>query len=182
MADTIYSQLRQNLFTATKSLFPDNKVIIANTNAPEPNGPYVAIRIIRNIQVGTPYTDTLLTAASVMSTTTTHEVLVQFTFCSIDEENLNEAGDMVTFFEQSMETMPTREVFRVNNLSKVRVSPIRNVAYKRENVWTECFNIDVTFMFAVRTYQNMIGIDTVAIEDPLTGDIYTIPPNVDITP
>jgi hypothetical protein len=182
MADTIYSQLRQSIYTATKSLFPDNKVIIANTNAEEPNGPYVAIRLIRNTQLGTAYVDTLLSAAGKMTTTTNHEALVQFTFTSVDETSPNVAGDMVTYFEQTMETSLTREVFRVNNLSKIRISPIRNVAYKRENVWTECFNIDVTFMFAVRTIQDMVGIETVAIEDPITGVVYTIPPNVDITP
>lgn len=181
MADTIFSQLRQNLFTATKTLFPDNKVVFGNTNIEEPDEPYVIIRVIRDTKIGTAKTDTLLNSSGVMTTTTNHEALVQFSFISADEitdaNPYDTAGDMVTFFEQSLETSLTREFFRVNNLAKMRVSPVRNVAYQRETTWANFYNIDVTFLYAIRTEQNMVGIDTVVVEEP-NGDTYTIPPNV----
>jgi hypothetical protein len=181
MADTIQSQLRQSLFTSTKALFPDNKVIFGNTNLGEPDEPYVIIRIIRNTKVGTAYLDTLLNADSIQTTTNHYEALVQFSFVSAepitDENPFDIAADMVSYFEQILDTSSVRENFRVNHLAKLRVSPIRNVAYQRETLWTNFYNIDVTFLYAVRTEQNMIGIDTVVVEE-MNGDTYTIPPNV----
>lgn len=179
MTDTIYSQLRQNLVTATKTIFPSNKVILSNLNGQEPNNPYVAIRIIRDTQTGIASHDTRLSATGKQTTTTNHEVLVQFSFVAV--EDFDAAGDLATHFLQKLETSATREAFRLNHLAKLSATPLRNMTYKRETLWAQQYNVDILFMYAVRTEQAMTPIDTVVMEDLLTGDVYTIPPNVVIS-
>lgn len=173
--DSSYSQLIQSVITATKSIFPDNKVIRGNTNGQEPNNPYVAVRVIRNTPTGLPYNDTNLSAGGIITTRVNYEALVQFSFTSIDEEA---AANLAQTFVQYINTPPTREIFRQNNLGKTSISSIRNVAYKRESVWTQYYNVDVTFVYATITQQEMTPITAVEITEEISGTVSVVPPNV----
>lgn len=173
--DNSYSQLIQSVITATKTMFPDNKVIRGNTNGQEPDNPYIAIRVIRNTPTGLPYNDTNLSSTGVMTTRVNYEALVQFSFTSIDEES---AADLAHHFVQHLNTPATREVFRKNKLGKTLVSSIRNVAYKRESVWTQYYNVDVTFVYATITQQDMTPITAVQVTEEISGTVFVVPPNV----
>ena len=177
--DNSYSQLMQSLITSTKDLFPSTKVIRANENGPEPTGPYISVKVIRDTQSGQASQDSLLSPSLQSTTIANYTALVQFSFTSIDEDA---AGDLAKTFVQYMNTSITREVFRRNKLSKLSVSVIRNVPYVRETVWTQYFNVDVTFSYAVKTTQTTIPIEVVEITDSLSGEVFTVPPDVIITP
>lgn len=173
--DNSYSQLIQSVITATKTMFPNNKVIRGNTNGQEPDNPYIAVRVIRNTPVGLPYNDTNLSATGIMTTRVNYEALVQFSFTSIDEEA---AADLAHHFVQHLNTPVTREVFRKNKLGKTAVSTIRNVAYKRESVWTQYYNVDVTFVYATITQQDMTPITAVQVTEEISGTVFVVPPDV----
>lgn len=173
--DNSYSQLIQSVITATKSVFPDNKVIRGNTNGQEPDNPYIAVRVIRNTQNGLAYNDTQLSSDGYMTTRVNYEALVQFSFTSTDEEA---AADLAHTFVQYINTPATREIFRKNKLGKTTVSSIRNVAYKRESVWTQYYNVDVTFVYATLTRQQMTPITAVEVTEEISGTVFVVPPNV----
>ncbi len=179
MAENSYSQLMTSLVTSTKALFPATTVGRSNQGNIEPNKPYISIKIIRDTQAGSATQDTLLNEDSESRTIATYTAVVQFSFTSIDEDA---AGDLAKTFVQYMNTSLTREVFRANKLSKLSVSVIRNVPYLRESVWTQYFNVDVTFAYSVTTTQVMTPIETVEITDLLSGEVFTVPPDVIITP
>ena len=173
--DNSYSTLMQSLFTSTKTIFPDNKVIKANLSEAEPEDPYVVFRIIREQQLGLGYNDTFLSATNVMTTRVNYEAVVQFSFTSKDE---GAAGSMAKTFVQALNSPLTRETFRKNKLSKVSMSPLRGVPLKRETMWVQSFNIDVTFNYAVVTSDVMTPITVVQIEDEIEGTVFTVPPDV----
>lgn len=170
--DSIHSQLMQSLITSTKSIFPDNKVIRAQQGGKEPTNPYVVIQVIRDEQIGGAYIDTLLSSTNTISTTVMYEALVQFSFISKDSEV---AGNMAKQFNQYMNTPATREVFRVNKLSKKQSSPIRNVASLREGEWVEHYNVDVSFNYASITEQAYQPITSVTFLDEMSGEVTTVP-------
>lgn len=173
--DNSYSQLMQSIFTATKSIFPDNKVIRANQGEAEPQNPYVVYSVIRDTQIGLAYQDTLLSSSNEAITKANYEVLVQFSFISKD---VDASGNMVKTFVQALNSPTIREVFRKNKLSKTDISPIRNVPIKRESTWIQFYNVDVTFTYAVETKQIMTPIEVVEITEEITGTVYTVPPDV----
>lgn len=173
--DSSYSDLMQSIFTATKTLFPDNKVIKANLSGSEPENPYIVFRVIRDEQLGLAYNDTLLNASNVMTTRANYEVLVQFSFVSKDEDI---AGSLVKTFVQALNSPVTREQFRKNKLSKTNISPIRSIPTKRETTWIQYYNVDVTFNYAVVTSNVMVPITVVQIEDEIEGTVFTVPPDV----
>ncbi len=173
--DNSYSQFIQSVVTSTKSMFPDNKVIIGNSNGQEPINPYISLRVIRNTPVGSAYNDTQLSSDGMMSTRVNYEALVQFSFTSTDEEA---AADLAYTFVQYINTPRTREVFRRNNLGKTNISSVRNVAYKRETVWTQYYNVDVTFVYATITRQEMTPITAVELTEEISGTVFVVPPNV----
>lgn len=175
MVDTSYAELMQNLVVATKTLFPDNKVFRGKINGTEPLNPYITINIIRDMQMGLASQATLLNNGKEMEVLTNWEALVQFSFTSIDE---NSAGNLAKMFAVYLNMPTTREVFRQNHLAKVKVSNIRNVSYKRETVWTQYFNIDVTFYYAILTKQEMFPIEVVEMTDLISGEVFTAPPDV----
>lgn len=175
MADTIGSQLFTSLMLSTKSLFPNNKVIRAQTGGAEPQDPYVSLRIIRDRQLGLANIPTLLSNTNQTKIQVNWEALVQFTFTSIDEED---AFDLAKTFVQYLNTPLTREIFRSNKLSWSTVSPIRNVNYVRESVWTQHYNVDVTFYYAATTLQTIVPIEVVEMTDLISGEVYTVPPDV----
>ena len=173
--DSIFSQLMQSLITATKTIFPDNKVIRAQQGGAEPSNPYVSIRVIRDEQVGRNYVDTLLSEDSEITTTVNYETLVQFSFLSKDSDV---AGDMAKQFIQYLNTPVTLRNFRINKLSKISVTPIRNVASLRDGEWVEHYNVDVLFNYASRTVQSFQPIEVVEMLDELSGEVFTVPPEV----
>lgn len=175
MADSSYTKLRESLVTSTKLIFPDNKVIFGNVNGEEPDNPYVVIRIIKDEQTSMAYNDTLLSPTSQMTTTVNYEILAQFSFLSRDT---TAAGDMVKTFVQYLNTPPILEELRKNRLGKKSISQIRNVAIKRETSWIQSYNVDVTFIYAIRTSQTMVPIVTVEVGNDITGEVFTAPPDV----
>jgi len=173
--DSSYSQLMQSVMTATKSIFPDNKVIVANQSENEPDGPYVAFSVIRDTQIGLSYHDTQLSSSNINITRANYEVLIQFSFVS---REMYVSGDMVKTFIQALSAPPTREIFRKNKLSRSSASPSRYVPSKRESTWVHYHLVDVTFTYSVETRQSMIPIVTAEITDDITGTVYTVPPDV----
>lgn len=173
--DSTYSQLIQSLITSTKSIFPDNKVIRAQQGGNEPTNPYVVVQVIREDQVGTPYVDTLLSTTNKITTTVVYDALVQFSFISKDSDA---AGNMVKQFVQLMKTPSTREVFRINRLSCRQISSVRTVSSLREGEWVQHYNVDATFSYASITEQTYQPITSVTLEDEMSGEVTTIPPEV----
>lgn len=175
MAETSYTDLSLNLIAATKSLFPNNKVIFGNLGKPEPDNAYVVIRVIRDSQNGVAQTATLLNLSNQMNTLVNYEALVQFSFLSTEDDT---AANLAKYFIQYLNTPLTREIFRANNLSKLSVSPIRNVTNPRESTWTQHYNVDVTFVYSILTQQTTIPITVVQVSDEISGTVFTVPPDV----
>jgi len=170
-----YSQLMQALITSTKYIFPNNKVIRKVLGKNEPDAPYVALQVIREVQIGAGTTSTLVDTEGNISVLVPYEALVQFSFISKDEEA---ASNMARHFIQFMNTPKVKNIFRSNNLSQKGMSSLRNVASLREGEWVQHQNVDVTFTYSSLTTQQQDIINSIEIVDEITGEVITIPPEV----
>lgn len=179
MINTIASDLIQSLVTATKYIFPDTIVARAKNNLPEFDEPYITVRVLSNTPVGTPSVDTLLSTSNKQTTTVNYNALVQFSFTALDEDV---SFDLATHFAHVMNSTSVREAFRANNLSKLTISSVRDVSYMRETIWTQYYNVDVLFAYASVTEETLVPITAVQIEDLVSGEVFTVPPDVVITP
>jgi hypothetical protein len=179
MASNIYSQVRQALRnTALKALELDEydvPVLFSHSNGPEPAESYVVINIVDLASIGKQSSSTLTDTQEQLTIINNYEVRAQFSFCG------SLSGDMVMSFVQRIGANPlVHQEARRNNLGFMRKSSIRRAPQKRETQWVEFQNLDVTFSYAVRTDQLIDVIDTVILQNEVSGEIFTVPEGVTI--
>ena len=181
---SIYSEvraaIRHGTWSSLKEFYPDEAsapVIFAFLNGAEPDESYVAIHILTVQQVGHHQTSTLTNDIEQLSIIANYEVRVQFTFCGSD------AGNLAQTFSQKINNNPVVwEAFRKNKLGIMRKTQIRRAPQRRDTQWVEYFNMDVTFSYAVNTLQEVDVIEGLLFEDNITGETFTIPANLVVTP
>lgn len=153
--------------------YPTMPVIFSHSNGTEPAESYVVINILSIEQQGHNSTSTLTNEDEELSITASYEVLAQFSFCG------SLSGDASHSFNQRINNnhLVFEELGRYN-LGVLRKSTIRRAPQKRDTQWVEFHNMDVTFSYNVVTQQLVDVIESVIMEDVLTGEIFTIPPDI----
>lgn len=153
--------------------FPTTQVIFAHLNGAEPAGPYVVINIINIEQQGHHSTSTLTDTDEELAIQVAYEVMIQFGFCG------STAGEMAQHFTQRINNNPwVFEELSRNKLGFMRKSQVRRIPQKRDTKWVEYFNQDVTFSYIGLTEQLVDVIESVVLEDAISGDVFTIPPGI----
>ena len=172
-----YTDFQDRLYNVISAMFPDNLVIWANGNGTEPEEAYVSMYLINLPQVGREEVSTYAAEISPNSDTyqlyvkVTYEALVQFSFRGTG------AGDLAHSFSLKLNNPYFWELFTENNLSKMRQSTLRNAPQKRDTVWVEGFNQDVTFAYAYTSDQPIEVIEQVIVRDS-DNNVFLIPENI----
>lgn len=169
---------RDSILTTLPEFFPTSVeqnagVIFSHNNGAEPSIPYVVINILSIEQQGRHRTSTLTNTTEELTVSAFYEVMVQYSFCG------STAGDMAHTFSHRVSNNPVAfEEQHRNNLSYMRKSTVRRAPQKRDTVWVENFNIDITYNYIVNEQQLVDVVESVIIQDGITGDIYTVPPGI----
>jgi len=175
----IYSHLEDALYAVTLvalSEFTDPVCIFSHLNGTEPAESFVIINILSNTQQGHHTTSTLTDTQEILATQASYEVFVQFSFCG------SKSGEMSSSFNQRINN--NHKVFEElakNNMGVMRKSPMRRAPQKRDTKWVEYHNLDVTFSYTVVTQELVDVIEVVILQDIITGDVFTVPPDI-VTP
>lgn len=162
----------------TQSGYPSSPVILSHQNAPEPSIPYCVINPLIVNQIGRTEISTLtddgywvedmdgginysgnqvFQAEQFKSLyyKTTYEAQIQFTFAGSNAE------DLAFYFHNSVCNNRTISfVYRKNGLSPMRKSTLRRSPQRRDTQWVDFWNVDVTFLYAVITKQDVDWIDS----------------------
>lgn len=176
---SIYSQLEDGLYNVALvalSEFTDPVCIFSHLNGTEPAESFVIINILSNTQQGHHTTSTLTDNQEILATQASYEVFVQFSFCG------SKSGEMSSSFNQRINN--NHKVFEElarNNMGVMRKSPMRRAPQKRDTKWVEYHNLDVTFSYTVVTQELVDVIEVVILQDIITGDVFTVPPDI-VTP
>lgn len=176
---SIYSQLEdglRNVALVALSEFTNPQVIFSHVNGTEPAESFVIINILSNTQQGHHTTSTLTDTQEILATQASYEVFVQFSFCG------SKSGEMSSSFNQRINN--NHKVFEElakNNMGVMRKSPMRRAPQKRDTKWVEYHNLDVTFSYTVVTQELVDVIEVVILQDVITGDVFTVPPDI-VTP
>lgn len=158
------------------SEYTDPQVIFSHSGGSEPSESYVVVNILSIEQQGHSSNSTNVNGLNELSITASYEVFAQVSFVG------SKSGEMSQSLSQRVSNNPiVLEEFRRNNLTFMRKSQIRRAPQKRDTKWVEYHNIDLTFSYNIRTQQVVDIIETVILQDEITGEIYTVPPGI-VTP
>lgn len=174
---SVYSDVRAGIrrgALAALSEYPDHEVIFSHTNSTEPSQSYVVINILSVEQQGRQSNSTMTSLVDnqeVQTITASYEVYVQFSFIG------SLSGEMSSSFNQRLGSNPiVEQEFRRNKLGFLRKSQVRRAPQKRETKWVEYHNLDAYFSYSAITQQVVDIIETVILQDLITGEVYTVPP------
>jgi hypothetical protein len=178
----IYSDVRQavrNIAISTLTdYFPtvplqDTQVIFSHGKA-EPIGNYVVVNILNITQQGRGSVGTLLNAEATkkISVNVAFEVQVQYSFVGKD------SGDISHTFNQRLNAPMTLEAASKNKLGIMRKTSVRRAPQKRDTLWVDYHNMDVTFSYIANTQQALDWVEAVVIEDGIQDVIFTVPEGV----
>lgn len=152
--------------------FSTSPIIFSHGDGDEPSESYVVINILNIDQQGHHSTSVLTDQDRKLTFSTAYEVLVQYSFVG------SQSGNMIHEFNQNLGNNPlVTEEFSRYKVGYMRKSPIRRIPQRRDTQWVEYFNIDVTFNYIVNTEQLVDTVETVVVEDVLSGEIFTVPPD-----
>lgn len=174
----IYNDVRlaiKKIAEKATSAYPTFKFISSHGNGSEPAESYGVYNILSIEQQGHSTTSTLTREDETLDYSGAFEVMVQFSFLG------SQAGEIVHVFTQRINSSPwVLEEQNRNKLGFMRKSSVRRAPQKRDTQWIEAFNVDVTFLYIVNTNELVDVIESVVILDEITGEIYTVPPNITI--
>lgn len=140
--------------------YSTSPVIFSHQNAPEPSVPYCVINPLIINQIGrseiSSLTGDLVVDARQLAYKTTYEAQVQFTFAGSNAEDL-----AFYFYNAVCNNRSISYIYRKNALSPTRKSTLRRSPQKRDTVWVDFWNIDVTFIYAVITKQDVDWVESI---------------------
>lgn len=163
----------------TQAGYLSSPVIFSHQNAPEPSAPYCVINPLLINQIGRTEISTFTDDGYWIEDTdgdisysgnnlyqaeqfrnlyykTTYEVQVQFTFAGSNAE------DLAFYFHNAVCNNRTiSSIYRKNGLSPMRKSSLRRSPQRRDTKWVDYWNVDVTFLYAVITKQDVDWIDSI---------------------
>lgn len=171
---SIYRDVEDGIFKGVKaalSEYPTVPVAFAHMNMTEPAESYVTINVLQIDEQGRQSSSTKTDEQERLTISASYEVFVQFTFIG------SKAGEMSQSFSQRLGSNPVaHQEFRRNKLGFMRKSQIRRVPQKRDTKWVDYCNIDAYFSYSVITEQLVGIIETVILQDLITGEVFTVPP------
>lgn len=173
-----YTELRDALYNVVSGIFPANTVIWMYGGGTEPANPYVGLHILSMDQVGREQTSSYAMETAqgsdvyYINILANYEALIQVTFKG------STAGDLAHDFNQKLNSPVYWELMSENNLSKMRMTSIRNAPQLRDTKYVQTFNQDVTFAYAYNTTQEIDVIEQVLIVNQSTGDRFEIPESI----
>ena len=166
----------RNIALVALNEYPTVPVIFSHSGGSEPASTYVVINVLSINQIGGHSTSTQVNLSEELSVRVPYEVLIQFSFVG------STSGDMSHSFNQRIKNNPlVSEECSKNKLGVMRKSQVRRAPQKRDTQWIDNHNIDVTFSYFVNTQQLVDVVEAVLLENELTGDTFTIPPDFVIT-
>lgn len=177
---SLYSDVRAGcrlVAISALSEYPTMPVIFSHLNGAEPAESYVVVNILSIEQRGHAQTSTLTNTLEELSIAASYEILVQYSFCG------SLSGEASQSFTQRINNNPW--VFEQQGKSKLgfmRKSQVRRAPQLRDTQWVDYHNMDVTYMYTANTQQAVDVIESVILEDESSGDIFTVPPGIDINP
>lgn len=171
---SIYSDVEDGIYNGVKvalSEYPTVPVAFSHTSMTEPAESYVTINVLRIDEQGRQSSSTKTNEDSELLITSSYEVFVQFTFIG------SKSTEMIQSFTQRLGSNPVaHQEFRRNKLGFMRKSQIRRVPQKRDTKWIDYCTIDAYFSYSVATQQIVDTIETVILQDLITGEVFTVPP------
>lgn len=174
---SVYVDIRRALVTATKKAlsteFVNPYIVISHAGTEEAPETYGVVNILSIFQTGKSVVSTGVNADNEMSLQAHYEVLAQFSFLG------SLSNDMAFCFSHNISSNPVvyEELYK-SQVAYLRKSDIRRAPQKRETEWIEACNIDVTFNVIINQQQIIDTVDAVIIQDTITGEVYTVPPDV----
>lgn len=178
----------------TQSGYPSSPVIFSHQNSPEPSIPYCVINPLIINQIGRTEISTLTddgywvedmdgeinySGGQVFQAEqfkslyykTTYETQIQFTFAGSNAE------DLAFYFHNAVCNNRTIAfVYRKNGLSPMRKSTLRRSPQKRDTKWVDFWNVDVTFLYAVVTKQDVDWVEHISVKDSDSDVVVYYPP------
>jgi hypothetical protein len=176
----VYSEVRtaiKRIAEQANNAYPTMPIIFSHTNGTEPSETYLVINILDIQQIGHHSTPGLTDPSLVLDARVSYEVMVQYSF----QGSL--AGDAVHDFTQKINNNPLMfEQLQKYKLGFMRKTQVRRAPQKRDTKWVENFNLDVTYSYVINSRQDVDTVEVVIIQDGLSGEVYTVPPDVEINP
>lgn len=177
---SIYSTLRaaiRSVALVANSEYPTMQINYSHSNGTEPVDSYASINILDVQQIGHHSTPALTRENEILDIRVVYEVMVQFSFFG------SLAGDAAHSFTQRINNNPlVFEELSKQKLGVMRKTTLRRNPQKRDTKWVEAFNMDITFSYIVNTPQLVDVVEIVILQDELSGDIFTVPPDAVINP
>ena len=170
---SVYSDLRDNVYTCLSSILPSNQVIQSYGNGPEPVSPYVVFDIQNIDQIGREYISTFadVNGTQQIVSNFTPKVKIEVVGKQDGESNFA-AASLAEELYFKLNYTSVQEMFQRNHLSYQRKSSLRVVPKKRETDWYMCYQIDVFFGYQVVTRQDIDIIESVEIDGTYTHNDY----------
>ena len=138
--------------------FPEETVIFANEDGPEPTGSYIYILPIGVSHLGRSKTSTLTDLNEDLWIQQEYEIDVRFGFIG------PRAGELAMQMSNVLQNVAHYEEWEKNNLSLRMRGTINRVFQKRETKWTQHYTLSARFGFAEKTIQPIAVIDTIVID------------------
>jgi hypothetical protein len=187
-----WTSVEDNLYAASKLLTPSVNFVIADQNGAELKTPYCVINVIMHDQIGresehnyvveaTPTTPCSLVA----EIHETFETTVRFIF--IGKANITteaSAQNQAYSFMSRLKSSTARYYFAQNNLSIMRINPLRPAPVTKETDRYVGYTVEVVFAYCLKTTETTDWFDTVnvvsgkltgSVIDPFIIDEFTIP-------
>lgn len=174
----IYKQLQANVYSASRSFldkigFQNNQLIWQYGNGPEPKKDYCAMYVIDIRQIGRAQESTLTSEVvegveenQEIYYTTTHEVIVQYTF--VGESSPFVALEWQHQFKNNRVVI---DQFYENNLSVVGMTSVKPISLKRDTVWVDNTTIDVRYRYHCQSSQEVNWVEYIVLNDVQYGPI-----------
>lgn len=163
-----YEDMEGHIYVATRNVldfigYPTVRVFYAEADVLEPEKTYMIINILDVEQVGlTNEASYVFGPEETLDTTTHYKVLVQFTITGDSSRIV--APD---FRHNIINNRACSFEYNKENLAFLMRGKLRNVPYKRETQWVDCFNFDVEMSFALQTRQSHDWVEQVVINDDI---------------
>lgn len=175
-----YVPIRRALVSAGKKAlfaeFPTSEIIVSHSNPDQlselPES-YGVINILSISSTGKTAISTGANEDSQVSLQAHYEIQAQFSFIG------SQSADMAFCFYHNISANPVvfEELYK-SKIAYLRKSDVRRAPQRRETQWVEAFNVDATFNFIVNYQQVVDTVDAVILQDTISGEIYTVPPNI----
>jgi hypothetical protein len=178
-----YTSIEDSISTTVNSLGLGITTIWHNNNGVEPETSYLAMVVVSDTAMSSPYESVLVNGTTrEVTLTAQYEAVVRFQFIGKNKQNgasdVN-SSNIAKTFETKMRFAGTRLKFADNGLSVVRIGSLKQIPVMRDNAIYTNTAIDIVFGYEHITKDVYNIVDSVNIVGTLTeggnGDVVMQP-------